>query len=95
MGKKATVIDKTEEKKKVARKDELKKIQQTEESRFVSAQEAYENWLKDKEKREVEESRNGSRRNSFSGKQQQQQQAVPFLPGGSQRNTGQVRHVVW
>ena len=54
MAGKSKVIEKTEEKKKTARKDELKKIQQTEETRFVSAQEAYEKWLKDKEKRESE-----------------------------------------
>ena len=93
VNRKSEVIDKTQESKKTARSSELKKIQQNEESRFVSSQEAYEKWLKDKEKSDLDRSINGSRRNSFSGKQQQQQ--APFLPGGSQKNTGRIRHVVW
>ena len=74
---------------KSARDGQLKTIRQAEETKFVSAQEAYENWLKDKEKYEIKE--NAKRRNSLSG----QQAPAPFLPGGAQKNTGKVRHVVW
>ncbi|CAF0834791.1 unnamed protein product [Rotaria sordida] len=78
---------------KHVRGDQLKKLRENEETKFLSAQEAYEKWLQDKDKYEIEEKLNTKRRNSLTNKQQQQQ--VPFLPGGSQKNTGQIRHNVW
>ena len=78
---------------KTTQEEQLKKIREAEETKFVSAQEAYEKWLNEKEKYEQNEKINSSRRNSISNKQQQQQ--VPFLPGGAQKNTGKVRHFVW
>jgi hypothetical protein len=91
MTKKSDKIKKTHETKKTVRDDQLKKVRENEETKFVSAQDAYEKWLKEKEKYEIEEKANTLRRNSVSNKQQQ----VPFLPGGSQRNTGKIYHAVW
>jgi len=91
MNKKTKQIKKKDETKKTTQEDQLKKIREEEETKFVSAQEAYEKWLKEKEKYDTENI-NQQRRTSLSAKQQQQ---VPFLPGGSQKNTGKVRHVVW
>jgi len=90
MNKKSKQIKKKDETKKTTQEDQLKKIREEEETKFVSAQEAYEKWLKEKEKYDTENI-NQQRRSSLSAKQQQ----VPFLPGGSQKNTGKVRHVVW
>lgn len=91
MKKKGEQIKKSIKVKKQTREDELKKIREKEETKFVGAQEAYEKWLENKEKYEIEEKLNSQRRNSVSNKLQQ----VPFLPGGSQKNTGKVRHAVW
>jgi hypothetical protein len=91
MNKKTEQTKKTHEQKKSTRDDQLKKIREGEEMKFVNAQEAYEKWLKDKDKYEMEEKTNKQRRNSLSAKQQQ----VPFLPSGAQKNTGKVQHVVW
>lgn len=91
MDDKAEAIKKAQKEKKVVRNDHLKTIRKDEETKFVSAQEAYEKWLNDKEKYEIEDKIRTQRRNSLSA----QQPAVPFLPGGSQKNTGRVRHVVW
>ncbi len=91
MEKKEKHIKKTQEITKTTRDDQLKKIRENEETKFVTAQEAYEKWLKEKDKYEFEDKPNAQRRNSLSAKQQQ----VPFLPGGSQKNTGKVQHVVW
>jgi hypothetical protein len=91
VNKKTTQTQKTEQEKKNIREEELKKIRGNEETKFVEAQEAYEKWLKQKEKYELEENGSTRRRNSTTLKQQ----PVPFLPGGSQKNTGKVRHEVW
>ena len=91
MKEKAIQAKKTQKEKKTVRNDQLKTLRQDEETKFVSAQEAYEKWLKDKDKYEFEEQIRAQRRNSLS----KQQPPVPFLPGGSQKNSGKVRHVVW
>jgi hypothetical protein len=91
MNKKLEKDKKTQETSKTTRDEQLKKIREGEETKFVSAQEAYENWLKEKEKYEIEQKVNTQRRSSLSAKQQN----VPFLPGGAQKNTGKVQHVVW
>ncbi len=91
MNKKTKLTKKQQETQKTIREEQLKKIRENEETKFVTAQEAYENWIKDKEKYEIDEKLNTQRRDSLSTKQQ----PVPFLPGGSQKNTGKVRHVVW
>jgi len=46
-------------------------------------------WLKEKEKYELEDKANAQRQNSA------KQQQVPFLPGGSHKNTGKIIHVAW
>ncbi|CAF0789928.1 unnamed protein product [Adineta ricciae] len=88
--KKMQQIKRAEEAKKANREEQLKKLNETKETKFVSAQDAYEKWLQDKEKAEIEGKLGTQRRNSLSGKPQ-----MPFLPGGGQRNTGKVQHVVW
>ncbi|CAF1392957.1 unnamed protein product [Adineta steineri] len=90
--KKAQHIKKKQDTQKLTREEQLKKLRENEETKFVSAQDAYEKWLKNKEQSEVDDQMNTQRRNSLSVKQQQQ---APFLPGGSQKNTGKIPHVVW
>ncbi|CAF4774645.1 unnamed protein product [Rotaria sp. Silwood1] len=89
--KKIEQTKKFSETKKHIQEDQLKKLHENEETKFISAQEAYEKWLQEKDKYEIEEKLNTKRRNSLTNKQQQ----VPFLPGGSQKNTGKIRHHVW
>lgn len=91
MKEKANQLKKAQKEKKAVRNNQLKTIRQDEETKFVSAQEAYEKWLKDKDKYEIEEQIRTQRRNSLSKEQPQ----VPFLPGGAPKNSGKVRHVVW
>jgi hypothetical protein len=91
MNEKSKNIKKTHTERKTTRDEQLKTIRKGEEQKFVSAQEAYENWLKDKDKYEIEDKMRTQRRNSLTA----QQPPVPFLPGGAQKNTGKVRHVVW
>jgi hypothetical protein len=91
MNEKSKQTKKSHATKKNVRDDQLKTIHRDEEKKFVDAQEAYEKWLKDKEKYEIEEKIRTQRRNSLSA----QQPPVPFLPGGSQKNTGKIQHVVW
>lgn len=85
-------IGKTEEEKKKIREEQIKQIHQEKETRFVNAQDAYEKWLKQKDESEEQDKLSRSRRNSLNSSRTQ---PAPFLPGGSQRNTGRVRHVVW
>jgi hypothetical protein len=91
MNEKSKQIKKVHESKKTARDGQLQTIRKDEETKFVTAQEAYEKWLADKDKYETEEKIKTQRRNSLSA----QQPPVPFLPGGGQKNTGKIRHVVW
>ena len=91
MNEKSKKIKENHATKKTARDEQLKTIRHEEEKKFVSAQEAYEKWLNDKEKYEIDDKIRTQRRNSLSAQQPQ----VPFLPGGAQKNTGKVRHVVW
>lgn len=91
MTEKAEAVKKAQKEKKTARNDQLKTIRKEEETKFVSAQEAYEKWLNDKEKYEIADKARTLRRNSLAAQQPQ----VPFLPSGSQKNTGHVHHVVW
>ncbi|CAF2156533.1 unnamed protein product [Rotaria magnacalcarata] len=90
MNRKTDQAKKERETKKHTRENQFKKLHENEETKFVGAQEAYEKWLQEKEKYEVDETLNTKRRNSLRNKPQ-----VPFLPGGSQKNTGKIRHAVW
>ena len=95
MEKKTKQMKKKDQAKETVRGDQLKQVRENEETRFVSAQEAYEKWLQEKENKEMQKEREGRRRSSISGQQQQEERKVPFLPGGSQKNKGHVPHVVW
>jgi hypothetical protein len=87
MAKKSDQINKTQVVKKTVREEQLKKVRENEETKFVSAQDAYDKWLKEKDKYEMEEKALAQRR--------PKQPQVPFLPGGAQKNTGKINHVVW
>ena len=91
MEKKAKQEKKKDQAKETVREDQLKQVRENEETRFVTAQEAYEKWLQEKENEE----KDGRRRSSISGRQQPDERKAPFLPGGSQKNKGHVPHVVW
>ena len=79
---------KTNQTKKTVRDEGLKKARENEQTKFVRGQQAYEQWVKNKDKYEIEKAKE-HRRNPLSIQEQ-----PPFLLG-AQNNTGKVIHVFW